>query len=153
MLPRALPVFAISLLISACSLFEPRFEKPTVTVAGVQFTGGNLLEQHFRVTLAVQNPNDRALPVKHLLAQLRSGGEDIARGESTQAFTVPALGSANFDVMITANVALALLQINRHKQDHSDVDYEVSGVIDVDLPFRRTIPFHQTGNFGLGGRS
>lgn len=151
MLPRALPLFAISLLISACSLFVPRFETPTVTVAGIQFTGGNLLEQHFRVTLAVQNPNDRALPVKHLLAQLRSGGEQVASGESVQAFTVPAQATANFDVMITANVALALLQINKHKQDHSDVDYEVSGVIDVYLPFLRTIPFHQSGNFGLGG--
>jgi len=150
MLPRALPVFAISLLLSACSLFVPKFERPTVTVAGIQFTGGNLLTQHFRVTLTVQNPNRRALPIKHLAAQLRSGGEEIASGESAQAFTVPAMGAANFDVTITANVALALLQINKHKREHSDVDYEVSGLIDVDLPFLRTIPFHQSGDFGLG---
>ena len=151
MLPRALLLFAISLLIPACSLFVPRFERPIVTVAGIQFTGGNLLEQHFRVTLAVQNPNSRALPVRHLAAELRSGGEEIASGESAQAFTVPALGTANFDVTITANVALALLQLNKHKTDHSAFDYEVTGVIDIDLPFLRTIPFHQTGNFGLAG--
>jgi LEA14-like dessication related protein len=151
MLPRALLLFAISLLLPACSLFVPRFEKPTVNVAAIQFTGGNLLEQHFRVTLAVQNPNHRDLPVKHLLAQLRSGGEEIASGESAQAFTVPAMGSANFDVTVTANMALALLQATKHKQDHSPVDYEVSGVIDVDLPFLRTLSFHQVGNFGLGG--
>jgi LEA14-like dessication related protein len=153
MLPRAPLLFAISLLVSACSLFVPRFEKPTVTVAGIQFTGGNLLEQHFRVTLTVQNPNDRALPVKHLLAQLRSGGEEVASGESTQAFIVPAMGTANLDLTITANIALALLLTAKHKQDHSAVDYEVSGVVDVDLPFLRTIAFHQTGNFGLGGGS
>jgi len=151
MLPRALPLFAISLLISACSLFVPRFEKPTVTVAGIHFTGGTLLEQHFRVTLHVQNPNDRAVPIKHLAAHLQSGGEEIASGESTQAFTVPALGSADFDVTVTANMALALLQVNKHKQGHSDLDYEVDGVIDLDFPYLRTIPFHQTGNFGLGG--
>jgi hypothetical protein len=48
-------------------------------------------------------------------------------------------------------VAFALLQLNKHKTDHSAFDYEVTGVIDIDLPFLRTIPFHQTGNFGLAG--
>jgi LEA14-like dessication related protein len=152
MLPRASLLFALSLLLSACSLFAPKFEKPEVSVVGVRLVGGNLLQQNFRVTLKVHNPNDRVIPVSRLTADLRVAGEEIASGESSEAFRVPAQGDAQFDVNITANLALVLTQLAKHKDMPGDViAYDVSGVASLDLPFLRSVPFHQTGSFSLNG--
>ena len=113
---------------------------------------GNLLQQNFRVKFNIQNPNDRALPVSGLHAALSVGGEHVAQGQNERAFVVPAKGDADFDVMITANMALALLKLANKMDQHGDsIDYEVSGAASIDLPFLRDLPFRQTGSFSLKG--
>lgn len=113
--------------------------------------GGNFLQQNFLVKFQVQNPNARALPVNGLHAELNVGGQRIASGVSNRAFVVPPLGQSEFDMTITANVALALLQLaNRHVDS---VDYEVTGAANLDLPFMHDLPFHQTGSFPLNSLS
>jgi LEA14-like dessication related protein len=134
----------ISLLLAACA---PRFERPNLTVIGIEMQGGNFFQQNFLVKFQVQNPNDRALPVSGLHAELNVGGERIASGVSNKAFVVPPLGQSEFDVTITANMAVALLQL---ANQHSDsIDYEVTGSANLDLPFMHDLPFHQTGSFPL----
>jgi len=140
------------LCLAACSLLTPKFERPTLTVVGVELVGGNLFQQNFRVKFNIQNPNDRALPVSGLRASLNVGGEPIAQGQNDHAFVVPAAGSIDFDMMITANVALALLKLaNKMDQNADSIDYEVSGAASIDLPFLRDLPFHQAGSFSLRG--
>lgn len=114
--------------------------------------GGNLLAQNFGVKLNVQNPNDRALPVRGLHAELRVGGDAIATGVSDRAFVVPPFGESEFDVTITANLALALLKLaDKANQNADSLDYEVSGAVSIDLPFLSNLPFHQSGSFSLKG--
>jgi LEA14-like dessication related protein len=144
MLPRAPLLIVLSLLV-ACT---PHFEKPTVSVVGVQLQGGNLWQQNFLVTLKVHNPNGRVLPVSRLSAELRTDGEEIASGESNGAFKVPAFGDADFGVAVKANMALLLLQLSKRHDARSDqIDYDVSGVVSLDLPFLRSLAFHQNGAF------
>jgi len=153
MLPRT-PLMFIgwSLCLVACSLVTPKFERPTVSVTGIELVNGNLLQQNFRVKFNIQNPNDRALPVSGLHAALSVGGEHVAQGQNERAFVVPAKGDADFDMMITANMALALLKLANKMDQHGDsIDYEVSGAASIDLPFLRDLPFHQTGSFSLKG--
>jgi LEA14-like dessication related protein len=141
-----------SLCLAACSLLTPKFERPTLTVAGIELVNGNLLQQNFRVKFNIQNPNDRALPVSGLHASLSVGGEHIAQGQNDRAFVVPAKGEADFDMMITANMALALLKLTDKMNQHADsIDYDVSGAASIDLPFLRDLPFHQAGSFSLNG--
>jgi hypothetical protein len=65
---------------------------------------------------------------------------------------VPAAGNIDFDMMITANMALALLKLaNKMDQNSDSIDYEVSGAASIDLPFLRDLPFHQGGSFSLRG--
>ena len=143
MLPRVLTV----VLLMCCAACAPKFERPNLTVSGIQMQGGNFLQQNFLVKFQVQNPNDRALPVSGLHAELNVGGERIASGVSNRAFVVPPMGQSEFDMTITANVAVALLQLaNRHSDS---IDYEVTGAADLDLPFLHDLPFHQTGSFSL----
>ncbi len=139
-------------LMTACSLLAPKFERPTLSVVGVELVSGNLLQQNLRVKFNIQNPNDRALPVSGLRASLSVGGEPVAQGQNDHAFVVPASGNTDFDMMITANMAMALLKLaNRMDQNADSIDYDVSGTASIDLPFLRDLPFHQAGVFSLKG--
>jgi len=151
MLPRTPLLFlGWSLFLAACSLVTPKFERPAVSVAGIELTSGNLLRQQFRVKFNIQNPNDRALPVRGLHASLSVGGEPVAEGRNERGFVVPAKGDVDVDMMITANLALALLKLSRKMDQHADsIDYDLSGAASIDLPFLRELPFHQTGSFSL----
>jgi len=151
MLPRT-PLLFIgwSLCLVACSLVTPKFERPTLSVAGIELLNGNLLQQNFRVKFNIQNPNDRALPVRGLHASLSVGGEQVAQGQNDHAFVVPARGGVDFDIMITANLGVALLKLAGKMNQHADtIDYEVSGAASIDLPFLPDLPFHQTGSVSL----
>jgi len=150
MVPRLLQIFALTLTLSACSLMAPKFNRPNVTVIGIELRGGNLLRQNFAVKLNIQNPNDRALPVRGLHAELNVGGEQIASGVSDRAVVIPAFGESEFNLTITANLALALLKLADRANQHADsIDYDLTGAASIDLPFLRNLPFHQTGTLKL----
>jgi LEA14-like dessication related protein len=150
MLPRPLQIFALCLTLSACSLLAPKFNRPNITVINIELRGGNLLQQNFAVKLNIQNPNDRALPVHGLHAELNVGGEQIASGISDRAVVIPAFGESEFDLTITANLALALLKLADRANQHADsIDYDLTGAASIDLPFLRNLPFHQTGTLKL----
>jgi LEA14-like dessication related protein len=130
----------------------PKFERPTLSVVGIELASGNLKQQNFRVKFNIQNPNDRELPVKGLHADLSVDGERIAQGQNDRSFVVPARGNVDFDMMITANMALALLKLQQRMDLRADsIDYDVSGGASIDLPFLRDLPFRQTGSFSLKG--
>jgi LEA14-like dessication related protein len=149
---KRLPVLALVLL-AACSVFNPKFTKPTLSVVSIEMLHGNLLQQDFQVKFRIQNPNDRALPVKGLHADLTVGGEPFATGSSQKSFIVPALGDTEFDMMITANMALGLLKLANNMDKQSDaIAYDLNGVVTVDLPFVGDVPFHQDGSFSLGSK-
>jgi LEA14-like dessication related protein len=150
MLPRLLKIIALTLALGACSLMAPKFNRPNVTVISIQMRSGNLLQQNFAVKLNIQNPNDRALPVRGLHTELNVGGQQIASGVSDRAVIVPAFGESEFDMTITANLAVALLKLADKANQHADsIDYDLSGEANIDLPFLRNLPFHQSGSFKL----
>jgi LEA14-like dessication related protein len=143
---------ALAAVLAACSLVAPNFQKPTLSVVAVQLKGGNLLQQNFVVTFDIQNPNDRALPVTGLHAELTVGGDRWASGVSDHAFVVPAQGNAHFDMNITANTGLALLKLAQRAGKGSDaIDYQMTGAASIDLPFLHEVPFRQNGSLPLGG--
>ena len=126
----------------------PHFEQPILSVVGIQLVGGTLLQQNFLVKFNVQNPNDRALPVAGLHAELNVLGERVASGVVDRAFAVPAHGSSEFDMTISANLAMVLFKVKQSRDKGSDdIDYELTGAASVDLPFLREVPFRQRGVF------
>jgi LEA14-like dessication related protein len=139
-------LLALLICITACT---PKYARPIVTVMSIQMQGGNLLQQSFLVKFQVQNPNNRALPVSGLHAELNVLGQRIASGVSNHAFVVPPMGESEFDMTITANMALALLQLSNQHGD--SIAYEVNGTASLDLPFLHDLPFHQAGSFQLRG--
>ena len=97
---------ALCLCLIGCA---PKFNRPNVSVVDVELRNANLLQQTFAVKLNVQNPNDRALPVKGLHLELSAGGEQFATGVSDHAFVVPPFGESEFDMTVKANMARLVL--------------------------------------------
>ena len=144
-------LLAATLGLAACAVLAPKFEKPNLSVVNLEMLNGNFFQQNFRVTFKIQNPNDRALPVKGLHADLHVGGETIASGVSSQAFVLPAFGEAQFDMLVTANLAMSLLKLaGKVDGRNGAVDYDLTGAVNIHLPLLRDLPFHQSGSFALG---
>jgi LEA14-like dessication related protein len=143
-----------ALLVLAALLFVgcvPKLERPTLSVVGVQLLSGNLWEQRLKVRLRVQNPNDRALPVKSIEYTLEVADQPFASGESADAFTVPALGETEFDMNVTTNVTGTLLKLlaRGSERQAQDVPYRLSGKLSLSAGLLRSIPFEEQGTFSL----
>jgi LEA14-like dessication related protein len=137
-------------LLGACAL-APKLETPRLSVAEVQIVSSELWEQHLRVRLHVQNPNDRALAVKGLEYTLEVEGQPFASGVSAASFTVPALGEAEFDMNVTTNLAGTLLRLLARGPDAlgQSVAYRLAGTLSLSQGLLRTIPFEERGTFRL----
>jgi LEA14-like dessication related protein len=149
--PRAAALVAVLCalaVVAGCATLAPHFEHPRLYLVGVEVKDATLAEQHFRVRMRVQNPNDRALPVRGIDFTLRLGGEDFGTGSSASAFTVPAQGEAEFEMMMTTNLATTLWKVlPRLKDSTQPLDYRLVGKVSTDLAFLHTIPFDERGTF------
>jgi LEA14-like dessication related protein len=140
----------LAALLAACAL-APKLEPPKVSIVGAQVLGGDLFTQHLKLRVHVQNPNDRALPVKGLEYTIEVEGEQFASGESAASFEVPAFGEAEFDMNVTTNLAGALMKILARGPNAlgREVSYRLSGKVNLSQGLFRSIPFKQQGTFKL----
>jgi LEA14-like dessication related protein len=137
-------------LLSGCSLFVPKLDTPQLSVVSVELQKSDLWEQRMRVRMRVVNPNDRPIPVKGLTCALEVQGQELAHGVSGASFNVPALGEAEFDMNMTANMAGALIKLfGRGNSIGDQVEYRVTGKISLSEGLLRSIPFEDRGTFKL----
>jgi LEA14-like dessication related protein len=138
----------VAAFLCACAAFH--FQAPDITPTAVELMDAQLNQQRFKVTLHVQNPNDRALPIKSANCTLQVEGVDVGRGETTEPFNVPAHGEADFDMVVTTNFASSvpdlLLTIARRGQLPS---YRLSGSVNPDITLLPPIPFSKSGQLTL----
>ncbi len=138
------------LALGGCSLFVPKLETPKLSVINVELQKSDLWEQRMKVRMRVENPNDRPIPVKGLTVSLDVQGQELAHGVSGASFNVPALGEAEFDMNMTANMAGALLKLlGSNNQLGDSVDYRVRGKLSLSEGLLRSIPFEDRGTFRL----
>ncbi len=145
---RTLSVVLAMLCLSGCSLFVPKLQPPRLSVVNVEFQKGALWQQKLRVRMHVDNPNNRELPIRGINYTLDVNGQEFAHGESAASFVVPALGDAEFDMNMTANMAGTILSLLSHGTDAS-VEYHLAGRISLSEGLLRSIPFDQHGSFSL----
>lgn len=144
-----LAVFATML---GCSTVVPQLEKPRLALSRVHLQeGSGVMEQRLLVGVRVANPNDRALPVKGLNLSLELDGQHVADGVSTRSFVVPANSEAEFDMLVTANLAGVLLKLaTRRNALREPIPYRVTGKVATRLGMLRSIPFTDTGTISIG---
>ena len=142
---RRFSIALAALGLTGCSLFVPKLEKPTLSVVSVHMLKSDLWHQELKLRMRVQNPNDRALPVKGLWYELDVDDQELAHGMSGDSFVVPALGEAEFDMSVSANMASMLFKVL--SQSGNQVDYRLKGKIALSAGLFRSIPFNEQGSF------
>ena len=78
-------------------------------------------------------------------------GEPFAHGVSAREFTVPANGEAEFDMIVNANAASALIRIlGGDRKSRENIEYRLKGKLSTRLGMLRSIPFDESGTLPIG---
>lgn len=135
---------------SGCTALRDKIQAPALSLAQVQMLDSTLLEQRYRLTLRVQNPNGVALPINGMNYAVKFAGVDFASGVTPNAFRVPANGEHDVDIDVTTNLLRSAQQLMAYLRDRPEsLDYELTGEIQVNLPFVGALPFSRSGTVNL----
>jgi len=146
MLTRATALLALLAVLASCAT-GPKLETPRLKVIGIEMMSTDMFAQRFKVRMLVQNPNDMELQVRGLDYQIILMGDSFADGVSNDQFLLPALGEAEFDMMITTNFVSSFGRLISRMGGGKleNIEYEIVGKIFVDKGMLRKIPFSQRG--------
>lgn len=138
-------------LLAGCAALGTQLETPEISFVGIRAIEASLFEQKLEVRLRVLNPNTIALPVNGLDIDMELAGEPFATGVTARQFVVPAHGEAEFDMIVTANAATALLKIaGGDRKSREEIGYRLKGRLSTKLGLLRSIPFEESGTLPLG---
>jgi LEA14-like dessication related protein len=140
--------FALVLL-NGCAGLGPKVEAPRLTLVNISMTSADMFSQQFTMRMHVQNPNDRALPIKGIDYQLFLAGDSFAEGVSNVPFTVPALGETEFDLPVRTNFVSSLGRLISRLNGADKVSYLIEGEVFLESGLFRKIPFRHTGDVDL----
>jgi LEA14-like dessication related protein len=141
---------ALFLALAGCVGLGKHLETPHVSFVGIKALEASLFEQRLNVRLLVRNPNDIEIPVKGLTVDMDLAGEPFAHGMSAREFTVPARGEAEFDMLVVANAATALIGIaGSDRKSREAIEYRLKGKLSTRLGLLRSIPFDETGTLPI----
>ena len=146
MLTRVVPLLALLAVLVSCAT-GPKLETPRLKVIGIEMMSTDMFAQRFKVRMLVQNPNDMELQVRGLDYQIILMGDSFADGVSNDQFLLPALGEAEFDMMVTTNFVSSFGRLISRMGGGKleDIDYEITGKIFVDKGMLKKIPFSHRG--------
>jgi len=147
--PRAL--YALCVLcasLSGCATLAPHLVAPEVTLTSVRFEGGSLSHQQVRLTAHVYNPNDRAIAVESLTADVELNGMDFASGQTEGPFVLPAQGAYDVALDVTADMGTGIIAL-AGRMSHRDLPYRVHGEVHLQRGLVRLLHFSHEGDLRL----
>jgi LEA14-like dessication related protein len=140
-------------LLAACGVLSPHMETPRLSLVDAQLLKGDLFEQRIKVRMRVQNPNNRELEVKGISYAIDVAGQEFGTGMTANSFTVPRMGEAEFDMLVTANMAGILVRLlgsdGNSGAAKDALDYRIHGKVSLASGFLRSIPFDEKGSLKL----
>ena len=146
-LARPFVLLLTAALLAGCTTLGSELVAPSLEVTGVQMLSSDMFAQRFKVRVLVKNPNDLELAVKGLDYQIILMGDSFAEGNSTDRFVLPAMGEAEFDMIVTTNFVSSfgrlLSRVGGGKLEN--LDYEITGHVMLDKGFVKKIPFSKSG--------
>jgi LEA14-like dessication related protein len=142
-----MPVLALLALLAACTSLS-RLDAPQLSIVGIRLLGAQQNLQQFVLTIQVNNPNMRQIAVRGIDYRVALAGEDFANGSTAAPFTVPALGEAQFDLNVTADIDKAI-RLATQGLLVGDLPYRVSGRVRLTQGALRTLPFTSSGTLSL----
>lgn len=133
-------------LLAGCAAM--RLDAPKVSLADLEWVGGNLVEQRFALKLRVRNPNDREIVIRGLDFDVDLNGRPFARGVGDKATTVPRFGEGIVEVAAVSNFGSLLRQIgDLARAGKESLPYRVKGTVLADG--FGSIPFDSRGEWKL----
>lgn len=138
----------VCLLLFGCASTD--WESPNVNLVGIKYMGGKMFEQRFLVTLNVQNPNNRALPIEGVTVNLEIEGQDVAEGVNRSDKEIPPFGDDEVNLILTTNLfkgARVVLELMKSQQP--TFDYAVSGSMHTGGALSVKVPFSSEGTLDI----
>ncbi|MEJ0086588.1 MAG: LEA type 2 family protein [Pseudomonadota bacterium] len=149
-LPRRAALLAIACLAFAGCGALPKLEAPKLSVVSMKMQSADIFSQRLQVRMRVLNPNARELPIKGIEYRIEVNDAQLAQGLTDTPFVVPAMGEAEFDVQVTANLAGALAKFLARRGGSQDtLDYRLIGSVALSSGLLRRIPFDERGSVKL----
>lgn len=143
-------LLAITGALGACASLSGGVEPPIVTVVNLQPLPGQGLVPRFKVTLDLQNRNNRSLAIQGLDFDLTVDGRRFASGVSAMNITLPPLGQTTADVEVTVNgLSLARQLIDWLQTPPDSLRYEISGHLHLQQGLRRRLAFSRDGELSM----
>tara|TARA_R110000744_G_scaffold108358_3_gene205222 strand:+ start:190 stop:696 length:507 start_codon:yes stop_codon:yes gene_type:complete len=146
----------IAMLLSSCATLSPDFEKPELQLTNLSMLPAQGLEQRFRLTFRVTNPNNISFPIDGMNFKLNLRGLQVATGVSDKKFVLEPLSDNTFEVDVSAslfNSGRVLLDIMNSKPQ--ELAYEINAKIFTSKGLWGSIPVTRSGliPFGLNKSS
>jgi LEA14-like dessication related protein len=146
----------ITFLLSACASLAPDYEKPDLQLTNLKMLPASGLEQRFRLSFRVVNPNNTVFPVDGMSFKLNLRGLKVATGVSNKTFILAPLSEDSFEVDVTANLfnsGRLLLDIINTKP--KELAYEINAKIFTSKGLLGSIAVTRSGiiPFAVGQRS
>ncbi len=123
----------LALFLNGCATM--RLETPQLSITNIEPAGSGQ-GALFTLRLQLINPNSVALPIKGMSYQVSINGVDLLRGASGDIPSIPAYGTSEFTVPVTANLLAAprlfMLLSNTSTQQ---LDYAITAKVDLTGPW------------------
>ena len=148
---RPLPVLLLAALLSSCASTGSFVQTPDVDLTGVELTSANLRRQTFNLRFHVSNPNPFPLPVRAVSYQVRFDNEKFAGGKTSGSFSVPASGDESFAISVELDVLNSAAHLSSLLRSglRDNIDYELKGKLEVDIPLVKPLPFSSSGSISM----
>ncbi len=124
-------------------------DAPKIQLVDIEPIQIGFLEQHYALTLHIENPNDIALPIHRLDYAIRLNKHAFAKGASRKHILVPAKSQRVVTVGLSSTTAALSRQLRALSElTQPRISYEIDGEIEIgDAQFR--FPFSYAGEVGI----
>ncbi len=140
---------AVALLVG-CSHLTKSWVTPGVTLISIRPVQMSVDQQTVIVSLNVNNPNDRALPIRGATYKLEVEGIEVGSGASSLDKQIPAFDEGVVDVSVNTNLAGLIASLPPSKFSGEKWSYEVSGVLDLAVGYIPAVPYRYSGEVEAG---
>jgi LEA14-like dessication related protein len=141
----------MAFLFSSCATLTPDYEKPDLQLTNLQILPSQALEQRFRLSFRIVNPNNTIFEVDGMSFKLSLRGLQVATGVSDKKFILRPLSENTFDVDVSAslfNSGRVLLDILHSKPE--ELAYQVDAKIFTRKGLWGSIALIRTGVIRFG---
>lgn len=144
----AFVLFTVALSGCAGSGLVPDIIPPRVSLANLEMLEGGSLEQRFRVTLRVRNPNQIPLPITGFSFDMNVNGRSFADGVNNTTTVIPGLGERTVTVDASTSV-LQVAQIIMGLPGRDTLTYGLDGQVFLQRGIGFSVPFSESGELSL----